>query len=235
MGVTKVKLNKDEINKIVCSAFPGQTLAAYIELTEGLCNTAYRLELDNGQKIVLKVTSGRSDGFMTNEVGMMDAEVKAMKIVSEMTDIRVANVFCYDRTREIIDGYYFLMENLDGDSWYSQWDMWEGNIFIKDNKISGIIDWERAMWTDPMMDDRFRFHARNDAFLEGFGITELSLNEKRRILWYDVFLYLTMMTEPTYRQYEDNTQYNWVKPMFMEVWKKLRESYVSVGIATNIS
>lgn len=78
MGVTKVKLNKDEINKIVCSAFPGQTLAAYIELTEGLCNTAYRLELDNGQKIVLKVTSGRSDGFMTNEVGMMDAEVKPM-------------------------------------------------------------------------------------------------------------------------------------------------------------
>lgn len=26
------------------------------------------------------------------------------------------------------------------------WDLWEGNVFIKDGDVSGIIDWERAMW-----------------------------------------------------------------------------------------
>lgn len=30
------------------------------------------------------------------------------------------------------------------------WDMWEGNIFIKDGTITGIIDWERAMWRKPL-------------------------------------------------------------------------------------
>ncbi|MDD6307484.1 MAG: phosphotransferase [Clostridiales bacterium] len=33
------------------------------------------------------------------------------------------------------------------------WDMWEGNIFIKDGCITGIIDWERALWGEPLMDD----------------------------------------------------------------------------------
>ncbi|MGN0401065.1 MAG: phosphotransferase family protein [Acetatifactor sp.] len=317
MGITKVRLNKEELEKIVSAVFPQHTLADYTELTEGFCNTAYRLLLENGQKIIMKVTSGKRDGFMSNEVGMMDSEVKAMKIVSEQTDIRVAKVFFYDKSRKLIDGQFFLMENLDGESWYSQaallsddiqkklsketgaiqrklteihsdyfgilgdnehrfatqfeflkylmtnviedakavrvdfgvsvedileslerdkelfeeikkpslvhWDMWEGNIFIEKGSISGIIDWERAMWADPMMDDRFRHHTRNDAFLEGFGIVELSENEKRRILWYDVFLYLTMMTEPIYRQYEDDSQYNWIKPIFLEVWGLLGE------------
>ena len=317
MGVTKVKLNREQLEAVASVSFPGKKLADYTELTEGFCNTAYRLILDDGQKIILKVTSGKRDGFMSNEVGMMDSEVKAMRIVDEQTDIRVAKVYCYDKSRELIDGQYFLMENLPGDSWYSlgdtlsaevraklsretgqlqlklsrihgekfgilgeeehrfdsqyefleylinnvisdakaigvefgvpgeeilkalqqdkelfeeilcpslvHWDMWEGNIFVEKDTISGIIDWERAMWTDPMMDDRFRHHNRNEAFLEGFGIAELSEKEQRRILWYDVFLYLTMMTEPAYRQYEDDSQYNWVNPMFLEVWGQLRE------------
>ena len=315
MGITKIKLKKEELVKIVAATFPECTLADYEELTEGLCNTAYRMVLSNGQKVVLKVTSGNNKGFMSNESGMMDAEVSAMNIVAEQTDIRVAKVYRYDTSREIIDGNYFLMESLDGDSWFSRkeslsdevnqslsretgcvqkklagirsdhfgmlgdkehsfsnqydflkylitnvvndaravhvefgvsydeitealekdkelfleirtpslvhWDMWEGNIFIKNNKLAGIIDWERAMWADPMMDDRFRFHTRNQAFLDGFGITELSGAEERRILWYDVFLYLTMMTEPTYREYEDDGQYNWIQPLFMKVWEKL--------------
>lgn len=317
MGITRIRLNKEQLKNIVSSAFPQNTLVDYTELTEGFCNTAYRLTLDDERRIILKVTSGKKEGFMSNEVGMMDSEVKAMKIVSEQTDIRVAKVFCYDKSRRIVDGQYFLMENLPGDSWYSQgallseearqklyretgqlqrklsrvhsdkfgilgdeehrfdgqyeflqylmhnvvadadavgvefgvdgreilealepeealfeeikqpslvhWDMWEGNIFIEKDRISGIIDWERAMWADPMMDDRFRYHNRKDAFLEGFGIAELSMNERRRILWYDVFLYLTMMTEPIYRQYGDDSQYNWVKPLFLEVWGLLKE------------
>lgn len=317
MGVTKLKLHEEELVKIVGRYFPERTLIKHTELTEGLCNTAYLLELDNEQKLILKLTSGKRDGFLTNEIEMMDAEVKAMKIVAEQTDIRVAKVFCYDKSRTLIDGQFFLMEYLEGVSWHRQrdvlsedenksisrelgmiqkkltsihsdyfgmlgdeehrfssqyaflqylinnvlddavavkvdlgvapdqvlsalsadqelfsevrvpslvhWDMWEGNIFIQNNRLSGIIDWERAMWADPMMDDRFRFHNRNDAFLEGFGITELTENEKRRILWYDVFLYLTMMTEPIYRQYGDDWQYNWIKPMFAQVWKSLEE------------
>ena len=103
------------------------------------------------------------------------------------------------------------------------WDMWEGNIFIKDGRISGIIDWERAMWGEPYMDDRFREHNRHSDFLKGFGICELSNEELKRIYWYDVLLYLTMMTEVTYREYEDDGQYHWVKPKFERAWEALQK------------
>lgn len=37
--------------------------------------------------------------------------------------------------------------------------------------VCGIIDWERALWGEPFMDDRFRIHNRGKHFLEGFGQT----------------------------------------------------------------
>ena len=97
------------------------------------------------------------------------------------------------------------------------WDMWEGNIFVSGNHVSGIIDWERAMWGEPFMDDRFRKHSRNDDFLKGFGLDSFSESELRRIRWYDVILYLTMMIEVFYREFEDQGQYHWAKGMLLSV------------------
>ncbi|MBD5509106.1 MAG: aminoglycoside phosphotransferase family protein [Lachnospiraceae bacterium] len=103
------------------------------------------------------------------------------------------------------------------------WDMWEGNIFVKNNHVSGVIDWERAMWGEPFMDDRFRQHSRKEAFLKGFGQTDFSENEKRRLAWYDMLLYITMMAEVTYRQYPDGGQYDWAKSLFEGTWKCISE------------
>ena len=97
------------------------------------------------------------------------------------------------------------------------WDMWEGNIFVSQNHVSGVIDWERALWGEPFMDDRFRKHNRNDDFLEGFGISSFSENDLKRLRWYDVILYLTMMIEVFYREYEDQGQYRWAKDMLLNV------------------
>lgn len=101
------------------------------------------------------------------------------------------------------------------------WDMWEGNLFIYEKHLAGIIDWERAMWGEAFMDDRFRRHTRHPEFLRGYGQTSFSQNEMRRILWYDVLLYLTMMTEGAYREYEDDSQYQWIKPLFEASWNEL--------------
>ncbi len=99
------------------------------------------------------------------------------------------------------------------------WDMWEGNIFVYEGHVSGIIDWERAMWGEALMDDRFRRHTRHEQFLRGYGKEVFSDEENRRILWYDILLYLTMMTEGAYREYEDDSQYQWVKPLFEASWR----------------
>ena len=93
------------------------------------------------------------------------------------------------------------------------WDMWEGNVFVKAGHVSGIIDWERALWGEPFMDDRFRMHNRGQDFLEGFGQTSFSEDELKRMRWYDVILYLTMMIEVFYREFEDKGQYLWAKEM----------------------
>lgn len=315
MGITKNKQTNENIIAMAQAAFPDRGIPKIQELTEGMCNAAYRLTYDDGFKIVLKISSPIKDGFMTNESNLMEAEVRAMKLVAESTEIKVAKVYKYDTSKELCDGDYFFMENLEGSSWISvidnlgdevnsklrtevgklqkklaevkgekfgllgdenhqfdslyefiyllisnvledaekrdvvigvskaeilrklendkdlfskveipalvHWDMWEGNIFVKDEQVSGIIDWERAMWGEPFMDDRFRCHSRNVDFLRGFGIDELSDEELRRIYWYDILLYLTMMTEVTYRKYEDDGQYWWAKSMLEMTWARL--------------
>ena len=103
------------------------------------------------------------------------------------------------------------------------WDMWEGNIFVKNGHISGVIDWERALWGEAFMDDRFRTHNRGKRFLEGFGQTAFSENEQKRMRWYDIILYLTMMIEVFYREYEDKGQYFWAREMLeksLKSWRK---------------
>lgn len=314
MGLTKNKQTDENIRIMARCAFPDKGVPEIQELTEGMCNAAYKLTYEDGFQTVLKISSPLQTGFMTNESHLMEAEVRAMRLVREHTDIKVAEIYRYDTSKRLCDGDYFFMECLDGASWISvidnledsvnselrkkvgklqkqlskvksdkfgllgeetrfdslyeftyflidnvlndaekrdvvigvprqeilaqlqkerdlfeeikvatlvHWDMWEGNIFVKDGCIAGIIDWERAMWGEPFMDDRFRYHNRHDDFLNGFGINELSEEELRRIYWYDILLYLTMMTEVTYREYEDDGQYQWVKPMFDKIWRKL--------------
>ncbi len=70
------------------------------------------------------------------------------------------------------------------------------------------------------MDDRFRHHNRNQDFLKGYGQTVFSETEEKRLRWYDIILYLTMMIEVFYREYEDQGQYLWAKEMLCEVLVK---------------
>lgn len=315
MGITKNKQSNEMIIAMAKKAFPDKTVKEIKELTEGMCNAAYMVSFKDGFKSVLKISSSDKSGFMTNEANLMSTEVKAMKLVNENSNVKVAEVFYYDNSKTLCDSEYFFMEALEGQSWISvidslrdednadlscnvgviqkelsgitgekfgivgdadnqfdslfdfvyylilnvltdagkrdviigvpnneilgklqadkkyfdtvkipslvHWDMWEGNIFVKDNKVSGIIDWERAMWGEPFMDDRFREHSRKEDFLRGFGIEKLSEAEMRRIHWYDILLYLTMMTEATYREYEDDGQYQWAKAMFDKVFSEM--------------
>ena len=329
MAITKCKQTKDNIIRMAQAAFPErfeqnpdcaarETSASLQieELTEGMCNVAYKLTFADGFQTILKIASPIKSGFLSNERFLMEAEVRALKLVAAKTDVKVPEVYAYDTSKTVCEGDYFFMECMEGVNWitvyddlteetrtslrrqigevqrelmavtnptfgmlgddeYSfnslfefvyfmmknvlkdaaardieigvpaaeiltalamdkacfdevttpslvHWDMWEGNIFVRDGKVTGIIDWERTMWGEPFMDEPFRYHKRSPQTLEGFGISleDLSQAEKCRLRWYDIFLYLTMMTEVFYREYEDKGQYNWPKGLFDEVWKK---------------
>lgn len=295
MSVTKNKLSFETICRMAKKAFPEKNVKTAEELTEGLCNTAYRIEFTDGSQSILKVASDSTEGYLSNEISMMETEVKAMRIMRDNGAVRVADVQYYDKSKTVCSGTYFFMEALEGQSYISlrsgfteeeaaqldfesgqversiasvknsrfgflgseeyqydclydfihklfenvlhdmkardiptepspeetfsllekdkkyfdevkeasltHWDMWEGNIFVSDKHICGIIDWERAMWAEPLFDNRFRSEKVNINMLKGYGQTEFSYAEKRRILWYDLFLYVTMKTEDFYRGY----------------------------------
>lgn len=316
MAITKNKQSDETIKKMAFAAFPQKEVESVQELTEGMCNAAYKVNFTDKSSSVLKIASENGNGLMSNEVNMMDAEVKAMRLVYDSGLVKVAKVQYYDTTKKYCNGNYFFMEVLDGDNYFwikdnfteeenaaihneigqierkisfikgkkfgllgdsvcydslyefvyqlifnvlsdakkrdidigvdsdeildklyldktvfdevkepslVHWDMWEGNVFVKEKHVLGIIDWERAMWGEAFMDDRFRRHTRNDDFLRGYGKTEFTKEEKRRICWYDVLLYLTMMTEGAYREYEDDSQYQWVKPFFEKAWNEIEK------------
>lgn len=89
------------------------------------------------------------------------------------------------------------------------WDLWDGNVLIREGQISGLIDFERCLWGEPLMEVNFRDYARRPEFLAGYGRGRLSRAESRRCLWYDLYLYLLMSLEHTYRHYETTDMYEW--------------------------
>lgn len=89
------------------------------------------------------------------------------------------------------------------------WDLWAGNVFVKDGRVTGLIDWERCLWADPLFEVGFRSHERHPFFLKGYGKETLSPAEERRALWYDIYTALLACQECEYRKYETMEMYDW--------------------------
>lgn len=86
-------------------------------------------------------------------------------------------------------------------------DVWVGNIFVsKTHNFQGLIDWERAMWGDPVGDfislNLFKDFEKNEYLLKGYNsVTPFEVNESIRIRANLLRMYLgmIMMVEPCTR------------------------------------
>jgi aminoglycoside phosphotransferase (APT) family kinase protein len=94
------------------------------------------------------------------------------------------------------------------------WDLWDGNIFVepKTGQITGIIDFERALWGDPLMEFQYRTLEITPAYESGYGLSLLDSPTAlvRRTL-YNLYLYLIMVIECSYRHYETDDQERWAR------------------------
>lgn len=106
---------------------------------------------------------------------------------------------------------------------YVHWDIWAGNIFVEDGKVTGIIDFERALWADELMEVGFRTYDYSREFFEGYGREKLNEEELCRARWYDMYLFLLMRSECDYRGYDHRWHYDWSGEM-IEKWVKLLEN-----------
>jgi aminoglycoside phosphotransferase (APT) family kinase protein len=92
------------------------------------------------------------------------------------------------------------------------WDLWDGNIFVDPGtyELTGIIDFERALWGDPLMEFQFRTLEPRPAFAAGYGPDGLGAPEGRaRRHLYNLYLYAIMIIECDYRQYPARDQAAW--------------------------
>lgn len=99
------------------------------------------------------------------------------------------------------------------------WDLWNGNIFVQDGRIVSIIDWERAMWGDVLLEYYFRHFENSEAFYEGYGTAFNSPDELLRKQLYDLYLDLIMVIECYSRQYKDENHVRWAHDNLAESWK----------------
>lgn len=94
------------------------------------------------------------------------------------------------------------------------WDLWDGNIFfdVETQTITGIIDHERALWGDPLMEVNFTGYDPDSDFAIGYGMPVLDTPSQytRRAL-YSLYLFLIMVIECYYRQYPSNGQEMWAR------------------------
>jgi aminoglycoside phosphotransferase (APT) family kinase protein len=104
------------------------------------------------------------------------------------------------------------MRSMKSSAHFVHWDLWDANVFVDPStlQVTGVIDFERAFWGDPLMEAQFRAKADDARFIEAYGTTVLGLpgaRTRRRL--YDMYLFLIVVIEATYRQYPTGELEQW--------------------------
>ena len=106
------------------------------------------------------------------------------------------------------------------------WDIWDGNVFVDPQtwQITGLIDFERVLWADPLLEAFFGDRNPNSHYAEGFGHGVLSTREQvQRRMLYNTYLWMIMIIETFYRQYDNDWQINWATARLNEEIVRLAE------------
>ena len=101
MAITKNRQSRETISVMANKAFPDKRISEIKELTEGMCNVTYDVAFEDGSKCILKIAAKDRSGNTSNEVNLMQAEINAMKLVSENCSFKVADILYYDDSKTI--------------------------------------------------------------------------------------------------------------------------------------
>jgi aminoglycoside phosphotransferase (APT) family kinase protein len=105
---------------------------------------------------------------------------------------------------------------------YVEWDLWDGNVMIRDGLIVSIIDHERSFYGDPLIEAGFvatqlPAFGNPAAFSRGYGRAALTETEQVRRRLYCLHLMLIMTIETVYRGHADTRQYDWARGQLTDV------------------
>lgn len=105
----------------------------------------------------------------------------------------------------IFDLFDKYASSLDGvlDASLVHWDMWDENILIDPETltITGVVDFERAMWGDPLLE--WNFKDASKVLLENSPHIPQDNDAQTRRNLYSLYLGLILVIETTYRGFND--------------------------------
>jgi hypothetical protein len=88
-------------------------------------------------------------------------------------------------------------------------------VMVYDDRITGVIDHERAFWGDPIMEAGFLGAATEGegaGFVAGYGRGPLTPDELERRRLYNLHLFLIMVIETVYRGHTTTEQLEMARP-----------------------
>nr|MDO8118630.1 aminoglycoside phosphotransferase family protein [Candidatus Sigynarchaeota archaeon] len=110
-----------------------------------------------------------------------------------------------DRMSEALEHARNALDEIQEPS-FVHWDLWEGNVFLV--KISGqwtvegIIDFERSLWGDPLMEILFRGKKKRMNVMAGYGRDLfISPGARTRDALYEMYLAFIFLIESKARKY----------------------------------
>lgn len=335
-STTKISLTRERLSGLASHAL-GLRVVDADELADGWFNTIYRLELDDGRSVVIKVSPPPGHPVMRYERDLMQVEVDVLRLLGGVDGVPVPAVLAFDDSREVIDHDYFIMDYVAGEaysrvrdrlspeerasietelgtisarvnaipgerygrylddrcasgSWADSftamiddvlldasdtgtalpvpaetildaclrgraaldevatpslvlWDLHPGNVFVADGRVSGIIDVDRAIWGDPLMEFFFRsFAGASHEFRAAYGVEAgagqafgQQAVERRepttgahRVWLYDLYLALIMVVECSFRGFEDGHR-EWASRQLTQVVAAAEPPWIEIS------
>lgn len=129
-----------------------------------------------------------------------EAFLKIIKAVLEDGKRKQVSLgFSYDEVYSLVEGHSHYLDSVVTPH-FVHWDCWDSNVIVNDGNVTGILDFERVLWGDYLMESTFRMS--NPDQVAGYGKTEFTHEETVRCKLYDAYLFLVMRIECEYRHYD---------------------------------
>lgn len=118
----------------------------------------------------------------------------------------------YDEIRAVLGKNATVLDEVT-EPRFVEIDLWTKNSMIRNGRIVAVLDHERAIYGDPLMEAGFSgidlpaFGDPTD-FMHGYGIGELSASQRVRRRLYSLCMVVSMIIETRYRGHQDTATYD---------------------------
>jgi aminoglycoside phosphotransferase (APT) family kinase protein len=131
----------------------------------------------------------------------------------------------YGLVRRVLAGHAGCLDEVT-EPVFVDWDLWPSNVMVRDGAIVSIIDHERALYGDPLMEAGFAGAELTGmgvrpGFLRGYGHGPFTPAQRMRRRLYDLHLVLILVIETAYRGYAEPDPYDRARGMLTEVMATL--------------